>query len=138
MADLTAEQLDALYTQAMAICATHEECLSMEKAFLMAHRCAEAERVAKRLWLRNAVVDRLLTLCDTREFSLCRALRLTKRVPVPVVVDTDMGFGDTGVTIDPAARERLRGFVDELVDLLGAKRPVLSRHAREREEAPSG
>ena len=135
MSDLTAEELAALGGWV-----EDDACVPKplrERLWEQARRCAEAEQCAQRLWLRDAATGRLLTLRADHEFDLSHARRLLGRVPLPVDVKTEMGFGDAGVTIAPAAGERLLGFVDELVDLLRADKPVLTRHAREAEEAPN-
>ena len=54
-----------------------------------------------------------------------RAQRLLERVPSPVDLDTEVLVDDEGhVTLEPAAGERLRGFVEELVELLTVERSV--------------
>ena len=57
--------------------------------------------------------------------DVARAQRLLERVPAPVDLDGDLAVDDEGrVTLEAAAGERLRGFVEELVDLLTADRQV--------------
>jgi len=54
--------------------------------------------------------------------DLARAQRLLERVPAPVSLDADLTVDDEGrVALEPAAGDRLRGFVEELVDLLAVE-----------------
>jgi len=56
---------------------------------------------------------------------VARARRLLERVPSPVNPDLDMRVdGEGRVTLEPAAGERLRGFVEDIVELLTARREV--------------
>lgn len=79
---------------------------------------AEAERCAKRLWLYKWMDDRIRARPDSDAFDRARALRLVRRVPPPVNVDTDMSFTHGQPCFHAAAQQRAEGFVDELVDLL--------------------
>jgi len=57
--------------------------------------------------------------------DVSRAHRLLERVPAPVDVDADLVVDDEGqVTLEPAAGERLKSFVEELVDLLSVQERV--------------
>ena len=57
--------------------------------------------------------------------DVARAQRLLERVPAPVNPALDMSVDDEGrVALEPAASERLRGFVEEMVELVTARREV--------------
>ncbi len=57
--------------------------------------------------------------CGTRVVDLSRAQRLLERLPSPLDLDADLTVDDEGrVALEPAADERLKGFVEEVVGLL--------------------
>ena len=90
-APLSAEQIDACYTQAMAMCATHEECILMERVFLAAKgeivaaaREAELAGALERLigeieaYMKDAPIDDvglLESVCDRAKAALASPSR---------------------------------------------------------------
>ena len=59
--------------------------------------------------------------------DMAKAQRLLELVPSPVSLDADLVVDDEGkVALEPAAGERLKGFVEELVDLLTTEQQVAS------------
>ncbi len=80
--------------------------------------------------IKRLVADRLLleALLDALGGEAARAARLIKRLPGPLDPDSDITLDGNGhATVDPAATDRLRGFADEVVDLLApgtAKEPT--------------
>jgi len=57
--------------------------------------------------------------------DVAKAQRLLERVPAPVSLDADLVVDDEGqVVLEPEAGERLKGFVEEMVELLTVEQQV--------------